>query len=49
MGTLFVHRLCEDHTREIANNLGLVLQTSDFFIDLDVTGRALMTSRLYEQ
>ena len=42
MGTIFVHHPCEDNT----NMLGQALQT--FFIDLDVIGEEIITSKIYE-
>ena len=47
MGTIFVHHPCEDNTRQITNMLGQALQT--FFIDLDVIGEEIITSKIYEQ
>ena len=46
MGTIFVHHPCEDNTRQITNMLGQALQT--FFIDLDVIGEEIITSKIYE-
>ena len=48
MGTIFVHRPCEDNTRQITNTLGQALHTLLFFIDLYVIGGALITSKTYE-
>ena len=46
MGTIFVHHPCEDNIRQITNMVGQALQT--FFIDLDVIGEEIITSKIYE-
>ena len=49
MGTIFVHRPSEDNTTRITNTLGQALQIQFFYIDLDVIGGTLVTSKIYEQ